>query len=246
MVSVIRVTVRGGPDDPGFPGLPCGRDPLTGGSYAPFRRSEHVPVGRPRRGRLGRSRRPGDLGSDHHAAPRAAQVPRGGGARGSGVECRRGRVGRRDRGAAQGRQRRGRGRGHSGGARCDGALFGGHRRRWLLRPLRRQDTPGADHRRPRDRPAQRGRLPVPGERQADPVRGGGDQRPRRRHARHPGHLGAGTGRVGQQVPAYAAETGRTPGPGRLRRGRHLPLADGLQPGPVRRLPGLREALPAGR
>ena len=49
-----------------------------------------------------------------------------------------------------GRQRHRRSRGRGRDARRDRAVQLGHRRRRLLRPLRREDRPGADDRRPRD------------------------------------------------------------------------------------------------
>ena len=52
-----------------------------------------------------------------------------------------------------GRQRGRRGRRHGRRAGRDRALQLGHRRRWLLRALRRPHRQGRHHRRPRDRPA---------------------------------------------------------------------------------------------
>ncbi len=57
--------------------------------------------------------------------------------------------------------------------------FGGHRRRWLLRPLRREDTPGADHRRPRDRPRSADASLFLENGKPILFEEGGDQRPRR-------------------------------------------------------------------
>ena len=64
----------------------------------------------------------------------------------------------RSRGAQARRQRRRRGRRDRGRARRHRALQLGHRRRRLLRPLRRPHRQGRDHRRPRDRAAARCRT----------------------------------------------------------------------------------------
>ena len=103
------------------------------------------------------------------------------------------------RGAAARRQRRRR-RGRDGrDARRHRALLHRHRRRRLLRLLRREDRPGAHHRRPRDRAgvdAAR-RVHRPGDRRALQLHPrAGHQRRLRRRARHAGRPGSARSTAG--------------------------------------------------